>query len=96
MSSGVLITFRGEPVMTKPYNKTIEDHLLTYKKRNILEYDLIEYKNCTLLVSTDIFDQGTKFELIKIDYTAMTARMWIKDTEEKNNFFEYEICIGLI
>lgn len=82
--------------LTKSYNKTIENHLLTYKKRNILEDDLIEYKDCTLLVSTDIFDQGTKFELIKIDYTAMKAMMWINNTEEKKDFFEYEICIGLV
>ena len=83
-------------VMTKPYNKTIENHLFTYKKRNILEYDLIDDKDCTLLVSTDIFDQGTKLKLIKIDYTAMKAIMWIKNTQEKKDFFEYEICIGLV
>ncbi len=82
--------------MTKSYNKTIENYLFTYKKSNILEDDLIEYKNCTLLVSTDIFDQGTKIELIKIDYTSMKAMMWINNTEEKKDFFEYEICIGLV
>ncbi len=53
--------------MRKPYNKTLENHLFSYKKRKILEDDLIEFEDCTLLVSTDIFDKGTKFELIKIE-----------------------------
>ncbi len=53
--------------MTKPYNKTIEHHLFTYNKRNVLEDDFIEFSDCTLLISTDIFDKGTKFELIQID-----------------------------
>ena len=80
--------------MTKPYKKTIEDHLFSYKKRKILEDDFVEYKDCTLLVSTDIFDQGNKFELIKIDYSAMKAMMWMKkDVEE---FFDYEIIVGLL
>ena len=47
-------------------------------------------------MSTDIFDQGTKLELIKIDYTAMKAMMGIKNTENEKDFFEYEINIGLI
>ncbi len=80
--------------MTKPYNKTIENHLFIYKKRKILEDDLIEFKDCTLLVSTDIFDQGTKFELIKIDYTSMKAMMWMK--EDEDDFFDYEVSIGLV
>ena len=82
--------------MTKPYNKTVENYLFTYKKRNILEDDWIEYKDCALLVSTDIFDQGTKLKLIKIDYTSMKAMMWIKNTEDEKDFFEYEIGIGLL
>ncbi len=82
--------------MAKPYNKRIEQHLFSYKKRKVLEDDFIEFYDCTLLVSTDIFDQGSNFELIQIDYSTMKALMWVKNSGEDKDFFEYGISIWLV
>ncbi|EHJ14050.1 hypothetical protein CWATWH0003_1290 [Crocosphaera watsonii WH 0003] len=48
-----------------------------------------------MLVYTDIFEPGSHFDLIQIDYTTMKALLWVNNNGEQKHFFEYEISIGL-
>ena len=79
--------------MSKPYNKRIESHLFTYKKREIVEDDFV---NCKLLIATDSFEIGSKFEVIEVDYSAMRLFLWTRNSGKDEDLFEHQIVIYLV
>ncbi|CCQ55667.1 hypothetical protein [Crocosphaera watsonii] len=79
----------------KPCDKTLEQNLFTYQKRKVIKDNFVEFYDCALLVYTDIFEPGSHFDLIQIDYTTMKALLWVNNNGEQKHFFEYEISIGL-
>ncbi len=82
--------------MSKPYNKRIESHLFSYKKREIVEDDFVKFFDCTLLMATDSFEIGSKFELIEVDYSAMRLFMWTRNSGEDEDLYEHQIVIYLV